>query len=397
MAKVCIDTNVLLSHPEVLDLFEDILLSSAVLEEVDKLKMSKDVGHLAREANRKLEENIDRIQFDATEWFPDMPVSWDSEKNDNRIVMSAFMNGCKLISNDINVRVKGKSLGLVVEGYGDGCKTVDSDYCGYKVVESHEDVAKYYEKTDTFGLKNGQYLIVRNLETQEVIEKVKFVNGEFKKIKYKAISTRAMGKINPLNLEQELLFDLLQDETKTIFTCFGRWGSGKDFCMLAHAFNMIERKKFDRLIFCRNNIEVKNSKEVGFLKGSLEDKLMPYAQVMADHLGGQIGLDMLIDNGTIELQHLGFLRGRTITNSIIYITEAENLTREHVQLLIARVGEGSIIMFNGDFKQIDSPIFNNNNGLHQIIERLSGNELFGVVKLDKCERSKTARLADLLD
>jgi PhoH-like ATPase len=136
---------------------------------------------------------------------------------------------------------------------------------------------------------------------------------------------------------------------------------------------------------------------VGFLKGSLDDKLAPYAQIICDHIGGKIGLEIMIQNGKIELQHLGFMRGRNIEDSIIYCSEAENMTKEHVQLLMGRVGSGSFLFLNGDMKQTDEAVFENNNGLGKMIETLKGHQKFAHVKLLKTERSETAAMADLLD
>ena len=118
---------------------------------------------------------------------------------------------------------------------------------------------------------------------------------------------------------------------------------------------------------------------------------------LADHLGGQTGLEMQLMSGTIEIEHLGYIRGRDIKNTIIYVSEAENLTKEHVQLLIGRVGEGSSLWMNGDFKQTDSALFRNNNGLLSTVQKLSGHDKFGYVQLQKTERSETAAMADLLD
>lgn len=96
----------------------------------------------------------------------------------------------------------------------------------------------------------------------------------------------------------------------------------------------------------------------------------------------------------VELQHLGFIRGRDIKNTIVIVSEAENLTREHAQLLVSRIGENSQIWFNGDFRQIDSNVFEQNNGLHAIIEALKGEELFGCVNFTITERSEVAKLSE---
>ena len=119
---------------------------------------------------------------------------------------------------------------------------------------------------------------------------------------------------------------------------------------------------------------------------------------MADQLGSQIILDDYIEKGKIEPIHLGFLRGRDLRNSLIYCTEAQNLSIDHMKLLIGRVGEGSELWCDGDFAaQVDRANFEKNNGLRTIVNKLNGNEYFGYVCLKKSERSRVAALADLLD
>jgi len=204
------------------------------------------------------------------------------------------------------------------------------------------------------------------------------------------------GKIKPRNVQQELAFDLFQNKNTTCKVVFGKHGAGKDLIMSSHALYLIQKGVYDKIVFVRNNYGVKNSKEIGFLPGSADEKLLPYAMPLADHVGGIDGLKMLITQGKIELQHLGFIRGRDIKNSIVYRTEAENMTKEHIQLLIGRLAEGSALWLNGDFKQVDDKIFERNSGLKQVINSLKGNELFGCVELNTTERSKTAELADLL-
>lgn len=118
---------------------------------------------------------------------------------------------------------------------------------------------------------------------------------------------------------------------------------------------------------------------------------------LADHLGGTDGLSLMVGHGQIEIVHLGFIRGRDIKNSIILCSEAENMTKEHIQLLLGRVGEGSALWINGDFKQCDAEVFRQNSGLMAAVDKLKGHPRFGYVKLLKTERSETAAMADLLD
>ena len=167
--------------------------------------------------------------------------------------------------------------------------------------------------------------------------------------------------------------------------------------MLAHALDLIKQEKMRKMVWIRNGVKVKNAADIGLLPGPADDKMMPYAMPIADHVGGKENLLRLIAEEKIELENLGALRGRSWNDTIIYCSEAENLTKEHVQLLIGRVGEGSELWMNGDYRQVDGKVFETNNGLMTAIDRLKGRELFGYVKLQKTERSITASLADLLD
>ena len=194
-----------------------------------------------------------------------------------------------------------------------------------------------------------------------------------------------------------MAINMLYDSDSTVKVITGKFGTGKDFLMCSVAIDLLEHNKFEKIVYVRNNIEVKNSKPIGYLPGSYNEKLLPFAMPLADHLGGVDGLSLMVSHGQIEIVHLGFIRGRDIKNSIIICSEAENLTKEHIQLLLGRVGEGSALWMNGDFKQCDAEIFERNSGLMVAVDKLKGHPRFGYVKLLKTERSETAAMADLLD
>lgn len=242
----------------------------------------------------------------------------------------------------------------------------------------------------------NEYLIIRKSD-REIVDYKKWTGSEYKSLVYQQINSSFMGKIKPRNPHQVLAFDMLQDKNTAIKVICGKMGSGKDYIMIANALKQIEDGKYDRMIYIRNAIGVKDASEIGFLPGTALEKLKPFAMPLADHLGGESGLDMQLDSGNIEIEHLGHIRGRDFKNAIIYCSEAENLTKEHVQLLIGRVGEGSSLWINGDFKQTDSPLYRMNNGLLSAITKLAGHPKFGYVQLEKTERSETAAMADLLD
>ena len=273
-------------------------------------------------------------------------------------------------------------------------------YLGYKTITTDEDLiweAIYSESTkNIFDCLENEYVYIVSPSTENY-DILKWSDGQYKKLAYKTINNNFVDKIKPRNIQQQMAFDLLQSKTETIKVITGRFGSGKTFLMVANALQAIHDNKFEKIVWVRNNVGVKDTKDIGALPGNTIDKIFPYVMPLADHVGGVDGIEMLMRQGKLEVQHLGFIRGRDIKNSIILCSEAENLTKQHVQLLIGRVGEGSSLWLDGDFKQVDSKIFEENSGLNIAIDKLKGNKLFGFVHLEKSERSETAALADLLD
>lgn len=271
-------------------------------------------------------------------------------------------------------------------------------YKGYiEVTPMEEEWAKLYEhpEDNIYDCLQNQYLLVHG--TNDTVDNFKWVNNSYKKLSYKQINNAFVSKVKPRNVQQECAFDMLQDKNTTIKVLTGRFGSGKTFLMVVNALQLLYDNKFERIVWVRNNIGVKDTKDIGALPGTELEKLLPYMMPLADHVGGVDGVGMLMNQGKLEMQHLGFIRGRDIKNSIIMCSEAENLTKQHVQLLIGRVGEGSNLWLDGDFKQVDSKVFETNNGLNIAIDKLKGHPLFGYVHLEKSERSETAAMADLLD
>lgn len=272
-------------------------------------------------------------------------------------------------------------------------------YKGYlDIIPTEEQHVSVYQapSVNIFDCLTNQYVILRN-EIGEITDKLKWDGGEYVNISYKTISNEYIGKMKPRNPQQELAFDMLQDKKTTIKVLSGRFGSGKTMLMVSTALQLIKDGHFDKLIWVRNNQEVKDSRPVGALPGGCFEKLLPFAMPLADHLGGIDGLEYMIKQDKINLEHLGFLRGRDFKNAIVMCSEAENLTKQHVQLLIGRIGTGSNLWLDGDCHQTDAKVFEVNSGLKTAIDRLQGNSLFAYVHLEKSERSETAALADLLD
>lgn len=282
-----------------------------------------------------------------------------------------------------------------------------NDYTGWTKVPmdqgGEEALAMAYskdaEQKNLFDTPTNGYIIIPNADADGNTVGLRWDGLRYVPIKYKKISNRFTGDIRPRNDQQKLAFDMLQNDDITVKMLAGTFGSGKTMLMVSSAIDMIEKHKVDKLIWIRNNIEVKNTKELGALPGTLLEKLgaASFAGPLADHLGGESGLEYWIKNGQVEVAHLGFIRGRDYKNAILLVSEAENLTKEHIQLLLGRVGEGSMLWLDGDLKQTDEAVFENNSGMRKAISALTGNPHFAYVYMPKTERSETAQLADLLD
>lgn len=406
-----LDTNALLNLGE--NAFkEKFIIAQKTLEEIENIKVSNskdgEVKYKARQISRLLDKH--NGDYDVVLYSPKIKEIIESyflsETLDNIILASAYyynLNVSEVLvcSDDLNCKFISRNIfGLPTKGVSDInlVKNLD-EYLGYKELTlSDEEMSYFYCHTNEniYDCLRNEYLIIKKSDG-EVVDYRKWDGNEYRSVSYKQVNSTFMGKIKPRNPQQVLAFDMLQNKDQTIKIISGKFGTGKDLIMIANALKLIEEGKYDKLIYIRNAVDVKDASAIGFLPGSKEEKLRPYAMPLADHLGGETGLDMQIMAGNIEIEHLGYIRGRDLKNAIVYCSEAENLTKEHVQLLIGRIGSGSSLWLNGDFKQTDSAVYRMNNGLLSAVEKLAGHEKFGYVQLQKTERSETAAMADLLD
>lgn len=276
---------------------------------------------------------------------------------------------------------------------------MNDNYTGYKeLVLTEDQLCQLYNegKIDDYSFLENEYLIVKN-ESDEVIDKMVCHNKKLEKVKYASFKNYYTGLLKPRNEHQEIAFEMLKNPDITVKLITGTWGTGKTLALVVAALDAVQRGDFDKIVWVRNNVQVKDTDQLGALPGEAYDKLLPYLGPFMDHVGGEDGVKMLIEHGQLEVIPLGFLRGRSIRNAIIMCSEAENLTKEHLQLLLGRVDEGSALWLDGDARQRDRVAFEKSKGLETMIDRLKGEELFGYVHLVKSERSATARLADKLN
>lgn len=272
-------------------------------------------------------------------------------------------------------------------------------YTGYQeLVLTDDQLCQLYNegRVDDYSFLENEYLIVRN-EDNEVIDKMVCHDGKLEEVKYTTFKNYYTGALKPRNEHQEIAFEMLKNPDITIKLITGTWGTGKTLALVVAALDAVQRGEFDKIVWVRNNVQVKDTDQLGALPGEAYDKLLPYLGPFMDHVGGEDGVKLLIEHGQLEVIPLGFLRGRSIRKSIIMCSEAENLTKEHIQLLLGRVDEGSALWLDGDVRQRDRAAFEKSKGLETMIDRLKGEGLFGYVHLVKSERSATARLADKLN
>ena len=427
-----IDTNSLINNPHIIKK-KNVIITSLVLREFENLEKRKNdrvLQYNIRVAKRVVERMIDDVDYDIDIVDIDNGNGlngYDDDYVDNKLIQFALSEGYGIISDDILLKHKAMSKGIEVissvEGMDndeyEGVREFFYDSRNDEDLELMEEIQisansklREYINPNPLNMKTNEYLIIWDIgspthkkddDGNTIITGYKEIgtyrfNGEYlDRLRFKNVDGGNMyGEIKPINVRQRLAFDLLQNRDITVKSLLGVFGSGKDHLMLSHAIDLVNKGEFQKIIWVRNNIEVKDSNSIGFLPDGIEDKLKPFLAPLQDFLGGEDGLNRFLMNELIEVQHLGFIRGRDIRNSIIYVTECQSNTSEHVKLLISRVGEGSEIWFNGDDQQTDGRKFEYNNGV-KALKKLSGNKLYGQVTMDKTERSDTAELASVLD
>lgn len=272
----------------------------------------------------------------------------------------------------------------------------ESEYCGW---------SKHYPDEEQLNmLYSDRKMNILNCKTNEFAEiyvgtdlkDILFWDGnEYRNLKYKEFVAPTGDRIIPRNIEQKMYLDLLQNDKIPIKLCIGNFGTGKSMFAETWAANQLTAGRYDRIVFVKNNLDVKGAGKLGTLPGDEIAKQLPWLKQIEDHLGPQL-FDEYLNDGRLEPAHLSTLRGRDLKNCIILVDEAENLLVTNIQLLLGRVASNSQIIFCADVKQCDYKD-NSMSGIPKMIERLSGNQLFGMVKLIKSERSVVSQCADLLD
>lgn len=387
-------------------------ISSTVIQELENIKTSshkdEDIKASARKAVRFIFNNVPVLfipDSKSLEWV-NKKFNFLPETNDNTILKEALIlqrqDEVILHTGDLCLSLMANKCNMAVEftGLRDNNVEVWGGWRKYYLTEEEQDALLKNPQDNVLQAKTNEYCMIFDKATNQETIILVWTGLEYRGLKYKPINSENVSnrKIKPLNPEQSCLFDLLQNPKVPVKVTTGGFGHGKSYLMLAQALQSLQEGRFNKIVFVRNNIEVKDTGEMAALPGDEIEKIFPFLMPIADHVGGKEALsDLIFNQELIEPVHLGYLRGRSINKSIIFCDEAENLTKQQIQLLIGRVGAGSELHIAGDLRQVDRKIFEKNNGLRAILNGLAGNKLFGAVKLVKTERSEVAQLADLLD
>ena len=401
-----LDTSAILSRGSIL---ESAYVSHFVISELEEIKNSsvkdEQIKAKARQATRALlSGKTQTLTFDLRKVERALKKRpWLPNNMDGHIIAEAALLAEKtgaLIrfwTSDYNMKLFAEMEDFQVILVEQEERNDKELWCGWgKYFPAEKEMTSLYSnpQVNILNAKINEYCTI--FEGSELKDILRWDGNNYSKLNYRSFKSALGSKVEPRNTEQKMLFDLLQNRNVPIKLCLGRFGSGKSYLMLAHAMNLIQKGEFDKIVFVKNNIQVKDTKDLGALPGEEIDKLMPWLKQLEDHVGFMTFEDML-NQGIIEPVHLGYIRGRDIKNSIIFCDEVENMTKQHIQLLIGRVSSRSELWMAGDLKQTDSINFEKNSGIHAMIDGLTNEPLFGMVKLLKSERSAVAALADKLD
>ncbi|WP_449539876.1 PhoH family protein [Ferdinandcohnia sp. Marseille-Q9671] len=438
MEKIYVlDTNVLLQDPRSIFLFEDneVVIPAVVLEEVDSKKRYMDeIGRNARQVSKlidnlrktgKLHEKIQletggslRIELNHRS-FHELQDIFVEKTNDNRILAVAKNlsleeqskeNGKQviLVSKDALVRVKADALGLQSEDFlNDRVVEVDHIYSGFLEIYINRNLLDlFYEKGELHvtELVNHPFYPNQFVLLKDALggssSAIGIVDKTGKIVKKLIFTQDHIWGIKPRNVQQTMAFELLLREDIPLITLIGKAGTGKTLLALAAGLLQTEDLGYyKKLLVARPIVPV--GKDIGFLPGEKQEKLRPWMQPIYDNLEylfntkkpGELDA-ILAGMGSIEVEALTYIRGRSIPEQFIIIDEAQNLTKHEVKTILTRVGEKSKIVFMGDTEQIDHPYLDEyNNGLTYVVEKFKDQKIAGHIRLVKGERSGLAQLA----
>ena len=432
-----IDTNVILHDYKCIYNFEenDVIIPIVVLEELDKFKKGNDmINFHAREFTRELDklsgdmlltaniplgENLGNLHIETARDFSEkVSQSFPERTPDHRILAIAeyVCNSNKdktvvLISKDINLRMKAKSLGIMAQDYeNDKVANIDDLYKGIQVLEGvdHQLISKLYEAPDGVGVnefkieantKGHQFFIMKNTGSSALAH-----YNPVNKMLNRVVKQTTYG-IDPRNAEQTFALEALLNPDIQLVSLTGKAGTGKTLLALAAALQ--QYKRYKQIFLARPIVPLAN-RDLGFLPGDVKEKMDPYMQPLYDNLTvikhkfshqspEFLRINDMVKEEKLVITPLAYIRGRSLSSIFFIVDEAQNLTPHEIKTIITRAGEGTKMIFTGDIEQIDSPYLDTaSNGLSYLSDKMKDQDIFAHVNLVKGERSFLAELASKL-
>jgi PhoH-like ATPase len=438
-----LDTSVILyDHCSIMNFAEhDVVIPITVLEELDQFKKGNDTKNFECREFIRLLDKLSKDQM-IQDWTPlngkkkgafkimmnpenklNANEIFGEEKNDHKILNAALSvketeKGRKviLVSKDINLRLKAKSLEILAEDYETGkIKNISEiENTGKGVIDnlSNDIINTLYEKSEinageVFGRRrknlpeNNTFYILKGLEANASI--LAFYQAESNV--FSKVSKAKAYNISPKNAEQAFALHAIMDPAIKLLTIQGVAGTGKTLLALAGA---LEQRRDYKQIFLARPIVPLSNKDIGYLPGDIKSKLNPYMEPLWDNLKfiqnqyqesdkEYQRISDMINQEKLVIQPLAYIRGRSLSNIFFIVDEAQNLTPHEVKTIITRAGENTKIVFTGDVFQIDTPYLDSqSNGLSYLIDRVRKHPLYAHIKLEKGERSELANLANEL-
>ena len=430
MKNYILDTNVLLHDPNSLLNFQDnhVYVPIEVIEEIDRFKReSTELGRNARTVSRMLDgfrgdgslsegvklPNGGKLMIGFQKNGKGETI-FSNDSVDNRILAFAASvqkaqpkNSAIMVSKDINLRIKADAIGLAAEDYETDRVFITDLYTGMVDMPSSPEKLAKFRSDGELELNGGKKYFPNEYCT--LIDEANPKKAALTKVDTTGTklipimdSRESIWGIKPRNREQHYAFDALLDDRIKLVTLMGKAGTGKTLLAMAAGLKRtVLDREFRRLVVARPTISM--GKELGFLPGSLDEKLAPWMQPIHDALEMLSDLNMgqdhrrsgdLMRSGAIVVEALSYIRGRSIANQFMIIDEAQNLTPLEAKTIITRVGHGTKIIFTGDPYQIDNPyVDSSSNGFNYIISRFRDQPIAAHIELQKGERSELAELA----
>ncbi len=426
-----LDTNVLLHDHRCIYNFQenDIVIPIVVLEELDKFKKgNEDINYHAREFVRELDKLSGDKMFDkgvslgkglgtlrivlGQPFTDDILKSFYEDTPDHRILAVAkHVAGenpdrvVALVTKDVNLRLKAKSLKLMAEDYLND-KVKNADALSKETVQcavTDEQIGEFYQNAKGLDPKvlklkpfANQYLVLSGPSSGALTIYNKSTD------RLERVEKQKIYGIEARNSEQTFAIDALMRSDIQLVSLTGIAGTGKTLLALAAA--LAQEEQFDQILLARPVIPLQNQ-DVGFLPGDINEKIGPYMLPLFDNLAfiksrfrssqrEATHIDELQNSGKLVITPLAYIRGRSLSNVFFIVDEAQNLTPHEIKTIITRAGEGSKLVFTGDIQQIDSPYLDKqSNGLTYLSDKMVGQDLFAHINLVKGERSRLAEVA----